>query len=293
MLRRGFIAVCGVLMLAFSNGYAQAPPDGYRYENIAGFAHWLVEHKEFYRAYQEYHRLHTYYPALYPYERFLAASLYCAYESRQHRLIMERLAQSQVQPPWSWIFLFDSAFNTHAAALKSIVAQRPDCVPNDDICRMVKKREMAFSFFTGGVYDELSPDNALYAHYDLDRIKAYSMFRRSQYKNEYAALGWGLLPGAGYIYGNNTENGIIAAIVIGVCTALTYFAVDSNNNAIAFFTGSIGAFFYGGSIIGGSLAAKRTNRAITRDVQKYLEEEFEFAKDRETIFINYGKPKTH
>jgi len=157
---------------------------------------------------------------------------------------------------------------------------------------MILKRKLAYSLLTVDNYNELSSYMALAKEFDLQRIYQYSRFIQKKLKNPYAALGWGIIPGAGYIYSDTTENGMVAAIVIGVCAVVTYFATDSGNSGIAFITGAAGTFFYGGSILGGYLAAKRTNNQIMKELHAYLDEELKFAHDREIIFNRYGKPKT-
>jgi len=55
-LWHAFIFFCSILVASCAI-YAQVP-DAYSYNSIAAFANWLVEQKEYYRAYQEYKRLH-------------------------------------------------------------------------------------------------------------------------------------------------------------------------------------------------------------------------------------------
>ncbi|MGB4269186.1 MAG: hypothetical protein WBK20_08400 [Spirochaetota bacterium] len=267
--------------------------DPYSYDKIAGFANYLVAQKEFYRAYQEFYRLYIYYPARYSYDSFFIASLYCQYQGKQYQLIRERVGYNSLLKPPLWVFAFDAAFSNIAQDLAHIVLHAPTIESsNPEYETMVLKRKLAYSLLEGDNYNELSPYTALTKEFDLQRIYQYSTFTRDNLKNPYAALGWGILPGAGYIYSDNTENGIIAAIVIGVCAVVTYFAVDSGNSGIAFVTGAAGTFFYGGSILGGYLAAKKTNNQITKELRAYLEEELKFEQDREIIFNRYGKPKT-
>jgi len=289
-LRLAITILWSILFAAFV--YAQ-PVDPYSYDTLAGFANYLVAQKEFYRAYQEYHRLHIYYPARYPYDSFFIASLYCQYQGKQYQLILDGVGNNfQVKPP-VWVFAFDAAFSNIAQDLTHIVLLAPPIeTSNPEYETMVLKRKLAYSLLAGDNYNELSPYTALTKEFDLQRIYQYSTFTRDKLKNPYAALGWGILPGAGYIYSDNTENGIIAAIVIGVCAVVTYFAVDSDNSGIAFVTGAAGTFFYGGSILGGYLAAKKTNNQIAKELRAYLEEELKFEHDREIIFNRYGKPKT-
>ncbi len=221
--------------------------DPYSYNAIAGFANRLVEQREYYRAYQEYQRLYYYYPSLYPYDAFFMASLYCQYQGKQYQLILDRVGNNlQVKPP-VWIFAFDAAFSDISQNLTHIVMSAPTIESSNnektEYETMVLKRKLAYSLLAGDNYNELSPYTALAKEFDLQRIYQYTTFTRDNLKSPYAALGWGILPGAGYIYSDNTENGIIAAIVIGVCAVVTYFAVDSDNSGIAFVTGAAGTFF--------------------------------------------------
>ncbi len=272
---------------------AQPASDPYNYTAIAGFANHCIEQKEYYRAYQEYHRLHAYYPSLYSYEAFYIASLYCKYEGRQYQLLLDQIKSNLRTQPSVWLFAFDSAFSISSPELKNIVQQSPAIESsNSEYEAMILKRKLAYSLATMDNYNELSPYTALVKDYDLQRIYEFSRFKRASIKNPYVASMWGIIPGAGYIYSDNLENGIIAAIVIGVCAAVTWFAVDTGNGSIAVFTGTAGTFFYGGSIVGGFLAAKKVNSQVVKEMHAYLEEELKFAQDRETIFLRYGKPKT-
>lgn len=272
---------------------AQPASDPYSYTAIAGFANHCIEQKEYYRAYQEYNRLHAYYPSLYSYEALNIASLYCKYEGRQYKLILDQINSNLRTQPSVWLFAFDSAFSVSSPVLNNIVQQSPAIESsNSEYEAMILKRKLAYSLATEDNYNELSPYTVLAQDFDLQRIYEFSRFKRDALKNPVAALSWGIIPGAGYIYSDNLENGIIAAIVIGVCAAVTWFAVDTGNVSIAVFTGAAGTFFYGGSILGGYLAAKKANSQVMKEMHAYLEEELKFAKDREIIFLRYGKPKT-
>jgi len=282
-----FLIVC---VVASCTVYAQPSGDPYGYNAIAGFANQLVKQREYYRAYQEYHRLHNYYPAMYPYDAFYIASLYCHYEGGQFQWIINHVSHDSISKPQIWVFMFDSAFNGSLLSPRIMDVKLPQGA-NEEYEAMILKRKLAYSLLAVDNYNELSPYMPLTKDFDLQRIYEYSKFIRDKLKNPHAALAWGIIPGAGYIYSDNTENGIIAAIVIGVCAAVTYFAVDTANSGIAFVTGAACTFFYGGSIIGGYLAAKRTNNQIMKELTSYLEEELKFAQDREIIFNKYGKPK--
>jgi TM2 domain-containing membrane protein YozV len=278
-----------VCVAACCAAYAQSN-DPYSYNAIAGFANQLVEQREYYRAYQEYHRLYSYYPAMYPYDAFYIASLYCHYQGKQYQWVLDHASNNSMAKLQAWVFVFDSAFNS-SSLLPRIIDVELQQGANEEFQAMILKRKLAYSLLAVDNYNELSPYMPLAKDFDPQRIYEYSTFTRDKRKNPYAAMGWGIIPGAGYIYSDDTPDGIIAAIVIGVCAVVTYFAVDTGNSGIAVFTGAAGAFFYGGSILGGYLAAKRTNNQIMKELTSYLEEELKFAQDREIIFNRYGKPK--
>ena len=289
-LWHAFIFFCSIL-LASCAIYAQVP-DAYSYNSIAAFANQLVEQKEYYRAYQEYKRLHAYYADRYAYDNFVVASLYCRYEGKQYNEILTSANFNTITPPWMWIYIFDSAFKRNDSSVDRVIAAVPSYEYSNDINEIIFKRKLAYCFYAGHDYQELSPTQSFVDSYDGESLYAYSRFKRSQLKNPYAALAWGVVPGGGYVYSDNTENGIVAAIVIGICSVITYFAIDTNNTGIAIFTGSIGVFFYGGSIAGGYLASIKTNKAIMSELQAYVEEGLKFHDDRAMMFERYGKPKT-
>ncbi|MCX8124285.1 MAG: hypothetical protein N3F66_08990 [Spirochaetes bacterium] len=287
--------VCILLFVCIAavNAAAQPEDNPYSFTAIAGFANHCVEQKEYYRAYQEYHRLHVYYPDLYPYNSFFIASLYCRYQGRMYQPLLDTITSESLTKPAVWLFAFDSAFNINAPVLNTIIKLSPAIESdNAEYKSMVLKRKLAYLLATVDNYDELSPYTALTDNFDLKRISEYSRFTHKRLKDPYVALGLGLVPGAGYIYSGSTENGIIAAIVIGACAAITWLAADTGNVAIAVFTGAAGTFFYGGSMVGGYMAAKKENSHILKELYAYLEEELKFEQDREMIFNRYGKPKT-
>ena len=289
-LWHAFIFFCSILVASCAI-YAQVP-DAYSYNSIAAFANQIVEQKEYYRAYQEYKRLHAYYADRYAYDNFVVASLYCRYEGKQYNEILTSANFNTITPPWMWIYIFDSAFKRNDSSVDRVIAAAPSYEYSSDINEIIFKRKLAYCFYAGHDYRELSPTQSFVDSYDVENLYAYSRFKRSQLKNPYAALAWGVVPGGGYVYSDNTENGIVAAIVIGICSVITYFAIDTNNTGIAVFTGSIGVFFYGGSIAGGYLASIKTNKAIMSELQAYLEDGLKFQDDRAMMFERYGKPKT-
>lgn len=288
-LRHAIILI--MCMAASCAIYAQPSGNPYGYNAIAGFANQLVEQREYYRAYQEYHRLYNYYPTMYPYDVFNIAALYCNYQGRQYQWVLENVNNNSLAKPQVWIFVFDSAFSSSLLSSRIMDIKWPQDA-KEPYEAMILKRKLAYSLLAVNNYNELLDYTSLAKDFDLQRIYQYSKFTRDSLKNPYVAMGWGIIPGAGYIYSDAVENGIIAAIVIGVCAVFTYFAVDTGNSGISLVTGAAGTFFYGGSILGGYLAAKRANNQIIKELKSYLEEELKFAQDREIIFNKYGKPKS-
>jgi TM2 domain-containing membrane protein YozV len=89
-------------------------------------------------------------------------------------------------------------------------------------------------------------------------------------KNEYFALGIGIIPGMGQVYAGNTGSGIATFILNSFFIATSIIAFNNNEPAMGFATSVVGATFYLSSIYAGYETARRYNSSIFLNEKKKL-----------------------
>lgn len=98
----------------------------------------------------------------------------------------------------------------------------------------------------------------------------------------------GIIPGGGYYYSQNPKTAVVAFMVVAIFTGFSYYSYQQDNYYFAVSSGTIGALFYGGSILGGYLESKRYNRSIKNDMLYNLNYAFDIGSDYDYIYKNYG-----
>ena len=89
-------------------------------------------------------------------------------------------------------------------------------------------------------------------------------------KNEYVALGLGIIPGMGQVYAGNTSSGIASFILNGFFIATSIIAFNNDEPAMGLATSVVGATFYFSSIYAGYETARRYNSSISLTEKKKL-----------------------
>ena len=89
-------------------------------------------------------------------------------------------------------------------------------------------------------------------------------------KNEYVALGLGIIPGMGQIYASNTGSGIASFILNGFFIATSIIAFNNDETAMGLATSVVGATFYFSSIYAGYETARRQNVSTSLSEKKKL-----------------------
>ena len=98
----------------------------------------------------------------------------------------------------------------------------------------------------------------------------------------------GLVPGAGYFYAGERGTGIVAMIVIGAGSAVTYASYRNGLDSIAVISGLITFFFYGGSIAGGYMQTVKYNNRLMETLDLKLKRELMPERDLDEIYFKFG-----
>lgn len=258
--------------------------DEYSKKNIISFTNHLVQKKDWYRAYLEINRLNIYYNNSITDDEFLISKDYFMFNAGKYKYNKSKsLNSTHLFLLSSKIFAFDSGYNN--INLDNNISLNKKY---DNMHFFMKKRKF-YSFLSCNNYSEAN--KYLDKHSKLEKYKyliTYSEKQKKLLKNSSKALLVGVLPGMGYTYADNKNTGITAFLVVAVNAVLTVFAFKTGNEPIGMITGSIGTFFYGGSIIGGYLETKKYNKTIKTNTAEYLREQMNFKKDRKLIYNKYG-----
>ncbi len=298
-----YIAECAVALVLCASvapgaGAATVPLKGeYSAEAVLGFARQLARSGEYFRAYTELSRLKSYYPGHVEEARLRLSELYLLYGGGRYGAILAMVrASGTVVSCADRIFSADAAIalGEYGRSLDASTALPAEgCGPFIDSAlrrrafislvllnriEEAKRLESPKPPLSDGGFDPAAhAELAKYAH---DGFSA----RRSPC----TALGLGAVPGMGYAYAGNRQNGIIAFIVVSTFSALTYFSFRTDNAPLGFVFGATAAVFYGGSIVGAYRETLRYNRSIEDRIRESVYEELRPGDDREEIFRRYG-----
>ncbi|MBP7585349.1 MAG: hypothetical protein KBA61_15010, partial [Spirochaetes bacterium] len=102
------------------------------------------------------------------------------------------------------------------------------------------------------------------------------------------ALFAGAVPGLGYAVAGNRPTGVVALIVVTVFSSLTVAAFRTDNAPLGIVLGSAATFFYGGSVLGGYLEAKKQNRLVLEGIREGIIDDAGLEDDRDRLFERYG-----
>ena len=267
-------------------------PSRYSATSIKSFIQHLQSSDEYFRAYNELLRLRSYYPD------YLEESEFCV--SRSYFLLMGRQYSQCASLYRSYggsnttcrkalaVYSFDADIYRGGKPGKDYFHTLP--LESDDLfSRSVEKRKFMLLLLhdnftgTGDFTDADGSRTELYSN-----LMEYTKAARQEKKSSITALFCGIIPGAGYMYSGRTNTGIIAGVVVTLLSAVTYGAWATDNQAIGIMTGSITGFFYGGSVLGGYLAAKKHNKSVEENLEKYMIEELDLQQDAKEIYNRFG-----
>ncbi|HSV95412.1 MAG TPA: hypothetical protein VLM75_00610 [Spirochaetota bacterium] len=298
-----YIAVCTVALMvrvsaAPAADAAPAPPESeYSAEAVLGFARHLARRGEYFRAYTELSRLKSYYPGHVDEARLKLSELYLLYGGGRYGAITEMVRSSArgVSCP-ERIFSADAAIalGEYGRSLETSIGMPAEgCEPFIDsalrrrtfisliLLNRVEEAKRLESPQTLRSDDAFNPAaHAALAEYARDGFAG----RRSPR----TALALGAVPGMGYVYAGNRQNGALAFLVVSAFSALTYFSFRTDNAPLGFVFGASAAVFYGGGIVGAYRETLRYNRSIEERIRESVYEELRPGDDREEIFTRYG-----
>ena len=92
------------------------------------------------------------------------------------------------------------------------------------------------------------------------------------------------------MYADKTATGIIAFFIVSAASGLAAAAWITDNKVPAFFFAAAATCFYGGSIVGGYMSAKKYNAALSDEMRRRLSRDFKLQDDRVRLYNMYGVP---
>lgn len=290
-------AVALFALLCSARALAGPPTAGFGPEDILGFARRLARGGEYFRAYTELSRLNSYYPGYIDPGVLRVSELFLLYGGGRYDSVLNAgLPESGPGRCAAAVLSADSAMalGDYERALKiSRIAPDAPCGPflGGALCRRA-----FMSLILLGRTDEaagLPPPEAEEPGGGLDsnahaKLLDYARAGFSDLRSPRAALALGAVPGLGYAYAGNLQNGVIAFIVVGVFSALTYFSFRTDNAPLGIVFGATAAVFYGGGMVGAYREALRYNGSIRERIRETVYDEFRPDADRDEIFRRYG-----
>jgi hypothetical protein len=256
---------------------------------IASFTRYLIGKKEYYRALVELKRLKSYYPDTIPPLTFNVTENYLLFAGKQYSAILGKPAggSGPLFRTADLLFKCDSAIMvTDQATLEAALASWPPGVdPFFDRC--LKKRRL-MAYLLERRYSEASEICAGADFSGYRELIGQARTGFSYKKEPWLAALLGIIPGAGYLYSEEYATGIFAFLLLSADIIMTYFAFQTHNDVIGYFTGVIGGFFYAGSIAGGYFAAHRFNVQRAGENRTLFMDKLELERDREDVFNRHG-----
>lgn len=286
MIKR-LISLCLISVLLFSGTdyvFAEDYPEELKAGNILSFTKYCAEQEDFYRACSELDRLNSYYPAYLPQETYLVSKAYYLYRGRQYDAVSAMKEHINAAPSLS-VFAADSCL------MKGKYSEIPDILSPLFKQKKVSLPAVKRSMLASALLEDESGLEKLERLYAAD----YSACRQlslngkdmlSKLKSPAAGAFLGIIPGAGYIYADNSPTGLAASAVTVICGILSFAAYRSGSRKSCAVLAAVGFCFYGGNIVGGYLETKRYNRSLKN---KLIDESLSLLEtDREEIYTAEG-----
>ena len=271
-------------------------PDEYRVENLLGFASFLIDRGEYYRAHTELRRIESLYPGKIPESAIRVSDLYCMFRGKRYRELAEekKVPEAGVAACAGLVFRFDAACALADANLAaSLLSSYASPCPNALESFLWKRRFLSAiaSNDPGRAALMLEGKDAPPEGMERQRFEGildYGRERLSSISSPLRALWAGIVPGAGYAYAGNSATGIVAFVVVAVLSSVTYAAFRTDNRPLGVVFGAAATFFYGGSIAGGYLESRRRNRLVMESMLDNIADDARLADDRERLYRDHG-----
>ncbi len=281
-----------VIFLIIVSSIGSVSAQEYNARSIASFTRYLIDHKEYYRAFVELKRLHSLAPGHSSPLAFSVTENYLLVQGKRYKDIVNGPARpaAPLQAAAVSLFRYDAAvaLRDHGKADAVLAAWVSADEPFLDRC--LKTRRL-FSYLAARRYDEAAAFCEALPESDFSACRELIGLARqgfSREKKPWLAAVLGIIPGAGYMYSGQYATGVFAFLLISIDVIMTYFAFRTRNDVIGYFTGIIGGFFYAGSIAGGYFAAQRFNLEQGGSVGSSMAERLGFERDRDEIFNRHG-----
>lgn len=263
------------------------------------FTLYLIEKKEYYRAYVELLRLKAYYPAYASGQSLYVSELYLLFQgNRFPELLKKRTEEKGMVRQADRLFKADAYLSTaDYQAASSLLSSargerdRPD-IDHYSFKRLFLAEILLRRIGEAGslVEDRKAGAGKDFAAGKYAELLEYSRNRLGDLRDTRLALAAGVIPGMGYAYSGQTSTGILALIAVSVFSTLTYFSFKTGNRPLGVLAGAATTFFYGGSILGGYLGVRKNNEQVMTGLRDHLAEDLDLGSDRERLFRELGIP---
>jgi len=255
--------------------------------SILGFTRHCASVGDFYRAYAELERLEGYYPGFVSEPAVLVSKSYFLFNGMRY-IELDAIYSSFPNAKGLWVFESDRYFlSGDYAKMNDILssAHSNEAFYNEFL---FKRRALADIML-----ENEAPLKALETLYGdeysayMELATAYKM-TLAEKKSPATAIICGIFPGGGYAYAGNFPTGVVAFTLIALSGALTCAAYATDNHLTAFFIGTVGVLFYGGSILGGYLSAARFNKELREETAHNLLYRMSLLDDHKKIYERDG-----
>lgn len=258
--------------------------------SISGFISFLLNNREYYRAYAELERLVSYYPDYISNISYAATANYLMFKGGAYTRITQdtgiNFKGDALSEDISAVFKIDSFIKLReydkAEKLYRVAnTKRGDEFPDT----YFMKRGVYFSLYNNTGLEGMDKGFSID---DYNELYRYSQNIHNMKKDPWKGMAAGIIPGMGYVYAGETGTGIVAMIVTGLGVSVTALGYKNGMEAFAVLSGAATGFFYGGSIIGGYRETVRYNRNLMDRLDLRLQRDLEFDRHIDDIFVKFG-----
>ncbi len=292
------LRVVAVLVVCFIAGAAAPAQEPYSPESLLGFIRHLYKNQEYYRAFVELERLEAYWPGYLEPGRMHVVRMSLLMKGKRYDDVLK---EKMKEPPFSCadiVFHYDALLHLHAARAAAGMADGSGSGCDDFFSPFLWKRKFVSAAIQGDdkeasrmLSESIFPKELSGEKEKFIGIAEKALQQKADMRDPYVALFAGVVPGLGYYYGGNKPTGVLAFIVISVFSSLAIAAYKTDNAPIGIVLGSAAGFFYGGSILGGYMTAKRYNMQAQKNLFLNAIEDAGLEADRDMIYEKYGLPR--
>lgn len=288
-----------ILVLCLSTAHIASANEPYSPDSLLGFIQHLYKNQEYYRAFVELERLEAYWPGHLEAGRVHVARMAFLMKGNKYDEVLKE--NKMKEAPFACA---DTIFRFDARLYLSSIIPSADCAIesggrcDDFFGPFFWKREFVSAVVRGDekaalhiLSESIFPEVLSEQKEKYRSIAEKAHLQREHMRDPYVALFAGLIPGLGYYTAGNKSTGVLACIVVGVFSALTVAAFKTDNAPIGIVLGSVTGFFYGGSILGGYMTAKRNNAQVEKNLLRTVIEDASLEADRDMIFEKFGLPR--